>query len=123
MSTTYDPKKEKRKPGRPKQDFHYESITITLPPDALIRLEEQAAATGRSRSNLLWRAWEGLPLIPKRERTPEQVEYYRHLVKLATNLNQLMVLARVGQDVQAQARVTLNQVQQLLSKLNEGEVL
>jgi hypothetical protein len=38
-------------------------------------------------------------------------------VKLATNLNQLLVLARVGQDVQAQARATLAQVQQLLATL------
>ena len=123
MSTPSDQPKPKRGPGRPKQPFHYESITITLPPDAMIRLEEQTVATGRSRSNLLWRAWEGLPLTPRRERTPEQVEHYRHLVKLATNLNQLVVLARVGQDVQAQAQATLSQVQQLLGKLNEGEVL
>jgi hypothetical protein len=52
--------------------------------------------------------------------SPEQREQYRQLVRLATNLNQLVVLARVGQDVQDRARITLDQVQQLLATLNQG---
>jgi hypothetical protein len=53
--------------------------------------------------------------------SPAQAEQYRQLVKLATNLNQLLVLARVGQEVQAQARATLAQVQQLLTTLRGKE--
>jgi hypothetical protein len=41
-------------------------------------------------------------------------------VKLATNLNQLVVQTRIGQDVQGQVRATLAQVQQLLAMLNQG---
>ncbi len=52
--------------------------------------------------------------------TAEQREHYRQLVKLATNLNQLVVQARVGQDVQDRARATRAQVQQLLATLNQG---
>ena len=53
--------------------------------------------------------------------TAEQREQYRQLVKLATNLNQLVVQARVGQDVQDRARATLAQVQLLLATLNQTQ--
>jgi hypothetical protein len=117
-----DPPKKKRAPGRPQELFTHDStIQIRLNSGQLMQLEEQAAATGYSRSAIIRSALNGVQVL-RAQPTAEQREQYRQLVKLATNLNQLVVLARVGQDVQAQARATLAQVQQLLATLNQGTV-
>jgi hypothetical protein len=117
-----EPVKQQRTPGRPKARFtHDATIQLRLESGQLARLTEQAEVTGCSRSAIIRAALDGVQVL-RSQPSPEQREQYRQLVKLATNLNQLIVLARVGQDVQAQARTTLAQVQQLLATLNQQAV-
>jgi hypothetical protein len=114
------PDKKKRAPGRPKAPFtHDATIQLRLESGQLAQLTEQARLTGYSRSAIIRAALDGVQVLQAAP-TPEQREQYRQLVKLATNLNQLVVLARVGQDVQDRARTTLDQMQQLLAALNQG---
>ncbi len=114
------PAKKKRAPGRPKAQFtHDATIQLRLESGQLAQLTEQARVTGYSRSAIIRAALDGVQVLQAAP-TPEQREQYRQLVKLATNLNQLVVLARVGQDVQDRARATLDQVQLLLATLNQG---
>jgi len=115
-----EPGKKKRSPGRPKARFtHDATIQLRLESQQLAQLTEQARVTGYSRSALIRAALDGVRVVQAAP-SAEQRERYRQLVKLATNLNQLVVLARVGPDVQAQARATLDQVQQLLATLNRS---
>jgi hypothetical protein len=110
--------KKKRASGRPPALFTYdETIQIRLNMVQLLELDQKAAASGRSRSAIIRAALDGVQVL-RAQPTEEERERYRQLVKLATNLNQLIVQARVGQDVQAQARATLDQVQQLLNALS-----
>ncbi len=112
------PDKKKRAPGRPKAQFtHDATIQLRLESGQLAQLTEQARVTGYSRSAIIRAALDGVQVIQAAP-TAEQREQYRQLVKLATNLNQLVVLARVGQDVQDRARATLDQVQLLLATLH-----
>jgi hypothetical protein len=114
------PPKKKRAPGRPKALFtHDATIQVRLESGQLAQLTEQARVTGYSRSAIIRAALDGVHVL-RSAVSSEQREQYRQLVKLATNLNQLVVLARVGPDVQAQARATLTQVQQLLATLNHS---
>ncbi|WP_223648918.1 plasmid mobilization protein [Hymenobacter psoromatis] len=108
--------KKKRGPGRPKQDVHAVSLTITMPPGDFERLNEQVNTTGRSRSELLRMAWNGLPLTMRHE--PALDEHYGQLVKLATNLNQLMSLAHLGLVTQTQVQQILSQVDQKMAELS-----
>jgi hypothetical protein len=113
------PDKKKRSPGRPKAQFtHDATIQLRLESGQLAQLTEQARVTGYSRSAIIRAALDGVQVLQAAP-TAEQREQYRQLVKLATNLNQLVVLARVGQDVQNRARATLDQVQQLLATLHQ----
>ncbi len=98
---------------------HDATIQLRLESGQLAQLTEQAQVTSYSRSAIIRAALDGVQVIQAAP-TAEQREHYRQLVKLATNLNQLVVLARVGQDVQDRARATLDQVQQLLVTLNQG---
>ena len=119
-SSSPDPTKKKRAPGRPKAHFtHDATIQLRLESGQLAQLTEQARVTGYSRSAIIRAALDGVQVLQAAP-TLEQREHHRQLVKLATNLNQLVVLARVGQDVQDRARATLDQVQQLLATLNQG---
>jgi hypothetical protein len=113
-----EPGKKKRSPGRPKAPFtHDATIQLRLESGQLAQLTEQARVTGYSRSAIVRAALDGVRVL-RPAPGPEQAAQYRQLVKLATNLNQLIVLARVGQDVQERARATLDQVQQLMATLN-----
>lgn len=117
-----EPAKKHRSPGRPKAvSPHDATIQLRLDQRQLARVSEQAQQTGLSRSAIIRAALDGVQVLQAAP-TAEQREHYRQLVKLATNLNQLVVQARVGQDVQAQARATLDQVQQLLATLHQGAV-
>lgn len=121
-SSSSEPAKKKRVPGRPKALFtHDATIQLRLTSWQLEQLTEQARVTGYSRSAIIRAALDGVQVLQAAP-TPEQREHYRQLVKLATNLNQLVVQARMGQDVQDRARATLDQVQQLLATLNQGTV-
>ena len=108
--------KKKRGPGRPKQDVHYASFTITMPPDDLDRLNEQVAATGRNRSEILRMAWNEKPITMRHE--PALDEHYNQLGKLGTNLNQLMSLAHLGLAPPAQVQHILTQVDQKMAEIN-----
>lgn len=108
--------KKKRGPGRPKQDVHYASFTITMPPDDLDRLNEQVAATGRNRSEILRMAWNEKPITMRHE--PALDEHYNQLGKLGTNLNQLMSLAHLGLAPSAQVQHILTQVDQKMAEIN-----
>jgi len=120
MSPDQQPPKKKRAPGRPKAPFtHDATIQVRLESGQLAQLTEQARVTGYSRSAIIRAALDGVRVV-QAQPSDEQRAQYRQLVKLATNLNQLVVLTRVGQDVQAQARATLAQVQQLLTSLNSA---
>lgn len=119
MTPDAQPSKKKRAPGRPKAPFtHDATIQVRLESGQLEQLTEQARVTGYSRSAIIRATLDGVQVFQAAP-TPEQREQYRQLVKLATNLNQLVVLARVGQDVQDRARATLTQVQRLLATLNQ----
>jgi antitoxin component of RelBE/YafQ-DinJ toxin-antitoxin module len=118
-SFTPQPAKKQRAPGRPKAEApHDATIQLRLDKRQLDQVTEQAQQTGLSRSAIIRAALDGVRVLQAAP-TPEQREHYRQLVKLATNLNQLVVQARVGQDVQDRARATLAQVQQLLATLNQ----
>jgi len=118
-SSTPEPAKKKRAPGRPKVQFkHDATIQLRLTSEQLARLTELARVTGCSRTAVMRAALDGMRVLRPAPST-EQVVQYRQLVKLATNLNQLVVLAHVGQDVQDRARITLDQVQQLLTILSQ----
>jgi hypothetical protein len=120
MSPDPEPSKKKRAPGRPKAAFtHDATIQVRLDSGQLAQLTEQAQVTGLSRAAIIRAALDGVQVL-RAQPSDEQREHYRQLVKLATNLNQLIVLARVGHEVQTQARAALDQVQQLLSSLNSA---
>ena len=108
--------KNKRGPGRPKQDVHYASFTITMPAADFDRLNEQVADTGRKRSEILRTAWNGKPITRRHE--PALDEHYKQLGKLGTNLNQLMSLAHLGLAPPAQVQHILAQVNQKMAEMN-----
>lgn len=121
-SPSPQPVKKQRAPGRPKAEApHAATIQLRLDKRQLAQVSEQAQQTGLSRSAIIRAALDGVRVLQAAP-TPEQREQYRQLVKLATNLNQLVVQARVGQDVQDRARATLAQVQQLLATFTQGAV-
>ena len=105
--------KNKRGPGRPKQDVHYASFTITMPPGDLDRLNEQVATTGRSRSELLRTAWKDKPLILRNE--PASDEHYNQFVKLYTDLIQMKGMGFLG-------LVAQNQFEHILSQMDQEMV-
>ena len=105
--------KNKRGPGRPKQDVHYASFTITMPPGDLDRLNEQVATTGRSRSELLRTAWNDKPITMRHE--PALDEHYNQFVKLATDLIQMKGMGFIG-------LVAQNQFEHILSQMDQEMV-
>ena len=105
--------KKKRGPGRPKQDVHSVSLTITMPPDDLDRLNKQVATTGRSRSELLRTAWKDKPLTLRNE--PALDEHYNQFVKLATDLIQMKGMGFIG-------LVAQNQFEHILSQMDQEMV-
>ena len=78
--------------------------------------------TGRSRSDLLRRAWRGLPLTPRTQHSLTVVKFYRELVELTSSLRQLEQAAQVGPVIQDKAHSLLTQVERLMSTLNEGDM-
>ena len=108
--------KKKRGPGRPKQDVHYVSLTITMPPDDLDRLNKQVATTGRSRSELLRTAWKDKPLTLRNE--PALDEHYNQFVKLATDLMQMKGMGFIGLVAQNQFEPILSQMDQELVEIS-----
>ena len=108
--------KKKRGPGRPKQDTHYASFTITMPPDDLDRLNEQVAATGRSRSELLRTAWNDKPITMRHE--PALDEHYDQLMKLSTDLFQIKEMGLLGLIAQNQVEHILSQVDQEMAEMS-----
>ena len=116
-------KKKKRGPGRPKaESTHDKTIQLRLSGKQLAQLEEQAQRTKRTRSAVIRAALDGVQVL---EAAPDEVlleerrQQYRQLVKLATNLNQLVVLARTAPVVELRARATIDQVQQVLAKIHQ----
>ena len=105
--------KNKRGPGRPKQDVHYASFTITMPPGDLDRLNEQVATTGRSRSELLRTAWNDKPITMRHELALD--EHYNQFVKLATDLIQMKGMVLLG-------LVAQNQFEHILSQMDQEMV-
>lgn len=105
--------KNKRGPGRPKQDVHSVSLTITMPPDDLDRLNKQVATTGRSRSELLRTAWKDKPLTLRNE--PASDEHYNQFVKLYTDLIQMKGMGFLG-------LVAQNQFEHILSQMDKEMV-
>lgn len=105
--------KKKRGPGRPKQDVHSVSLTITMPPDDLDRLNKQVATTGRNRSELLRTAWKDKPLTLRNE--PASDEHYNQFVKLATDLIQMKGMGFIG-------LVAQNQFEHILSQMDQEMV-
>lgn len=108
--------KKKRGPGRPKQDVHYVSFTITMPAADFDRLNDQVADTGRKRSEILRMAWNDKPITLRHE--PALDEHYKQLGKLGTNLNQLLSLAHLQLAPPAQVQHVLTQVGQKMAELN-----
>lgn len=116
-------KKKKRGPGRPKAESAYdESIQLRLSSEQLTELEKQARRTKTTRSAVIRAALDGVQVLqaaPDEVLLEERREQYRQLVKLATNLNQLVVLARTAPVVELRARATIDQVQQVLAKIHQ----
>lgn len=116
-------KKKKRAPGRPKAAFtHDETIQLRLSGTQLARLAAQAQRTKLTRSAIIRAALDGVQVLqaaPDEALLAERREQYRQLVKLATNLNQLVVLARTAPVVELRARATIDQVQQVLAKIHQ----
>ena len=119
-----DPKKKKKRgPGRPEAAFkHDATIQLRLTRNQLTELEKQAQRTKMSRSAVIRAALDGVQVLqaaPDEVLLEERREQYRQLVKLATNLNQLVVLARTAPVVELRARATIDQVQQVLAKIHQ----
>lgn len=121
MADADDSEKKIRKPGRRPQAIHAKSLTITLPPVDMERLQVQALVTGHKRSELLRRAWQGLPLTPKVKWNTQVVDFYKELVKLVEHLETIASTEQFEPLVQRQAKAALNQVQQFMRTLNEGD--
>lgn len=121
MADTDDSEKKKRKPGRRPQAVHAKPLTITLPPEDMERLQVQALVTGHKRSELLRRAWQGLPLTPKVKWNTQVVDFYKELVKLVEHLETIASTEQFEPPVQRQAKAALDQVQQFMHTLNEGD--
>ena len=116
-------KKKKRGPGRPKAEpTHDKTIQLRLSGKQLAELEKQAQRTKMTRSAVIRAALDGaqvLEAVPDEVLLEERRQQYRQLVKLATNLNQLVVLARTAPVVELRARATIDQVQQVLAKIHQ----
>lgn len=116
-------KKKKRGPGRPKaESTHDVTIQLRLSRKQLTELEKQAQRTKMTRSAVIRVALDGVQVLqaaPDEALLAERREQYRQLVKLATNLNQLVVLARTAPVVELRARATIDQVQQVLAKIHQ----
>ena len=116
-------KKKKRGPGRPKAEFtHDVTIQLRLSRKQLTELEKQAQRTKMTRSAIIRAALDGVQVLqaaPDEVLLEERREQYRQLVKLATNLNQLVLLARTAPVVELRARATIDQVQQVLAKIHQ----
>lgn len=121
MADSNGPEKKKRGPGPRPKALHYKPLTISLPPEDMDRLLEQKNQTGRSRSELLRRAWQGLPLTPQVKRGVLSVAFYRQLVRLVGNLEELVATDEFGPAIQGQAQATLDQAQRFITALNEGD--
>lgn len=116
-------KKKKRGPGRPKaESTHDKTIQLRLSRKQLTELEKQAQRTKMTRSAVIRAALDGVQVLqaaPDEVLLEERRQQYRQLVKLATNLNQLVVLARTAPVVELRARATIDQVQQVLAKIHQ----
>jgi hypothetical protein len=116
-------KKKKRGPGRPKaESTHDKTIQLRLSRKQLTELEKQARRTKMTRSAVIRAALDGVQVLqaaPDEVLLEERRQQYRQLVKLATNLNQLVVLARTAPVVELRARATIDQVQQVLAKIHQ----
>ena len=121
MADSHKPEKKKRKPGPRPKAVRYKSLTITLPPADMEHLLEQVRQTGRTRSELLRRAWQGLPLTPQVKRGVLSVAFYRQLVRLVGGLEELVRTDEFGPVIQNRAQASLDQVQRFLTVLNEGD--
>ena len=108
--------KKKRRPGRPKQDVHYVSLTITMPPIDFDRLNKQVATTGRSRSELLRTAWKDKPLTLQNE--PALNVHYDQLMRLSTDLFQIKEMGFLGLAAQNQVEHILSQVDQEMIEIS-----
>ena len=120
MADTDDSEKKRRKPGRRPQAVHAIPLTITLPPEDMERLQVQALVTGHKRSELLRRAWQGLSLTPRVKWNTQVVDFYKELVKLVESLETIASTEQFEPPIQRQAKATLDQVQQFMHTLNEG---
>jgi hypothetical protein len=121
MTDSNGPEKKKRGPGPRPKALHHKSLTISLPPEDMDRLLEQKKQTGRSRSELLRRAWQGLPLTPQVKRGVLTVAFYRQLIRIVGQLEELVATDEFGPAIQGQARTALDQVQAFVGVLNEGD--
>lgn len=121
MPDADDSEKKKRKPGRRPQAVHAKPITITLPAEDMERLRVQAMVTGHHRSVLLRRAWQGLPLTPRVKWNVQVVDFYKEMVKLVEHLETVAGTEQFEPAVQQQAKAALDQVQQFMHTLNEGD--
>ena len=127
MSTekpTSDPaKKKKRGPGRPEAAFkHDATIQLRLTRNQLTELEKHAQRTKMSRSAVIRAALDGVQVLqaaPDEELRKERRQQFFQLARVATNLNQLVVLVRSVPVVELQVRATIDQVQQVLAKIHQ----
>ena len=114
------PKAHKRRGGRPKSKSpHDATIQLRLSQEQLTRVTLMAAQAKCSRSAIIRAGLEQVQLVMAAPR-PEQLEQYRNLVKLSTNLNQLIKQAYIGRDVQHEALLALEQVRVLLWEIQQN---
>ena len=85
------------------------------------RLRVQAMVTGHNRSELLRRAWQGLPLTLKVKWNVQVVDFYKEMVKVVEHLETIASTEQFEPAVQQQAKAALDQVQQFMHTLNEGD--
>lgn len=119
-----DPKKKReRGPGRPKAAFtHDATIQLRLTRKQLTELEKQAQRTKMSRSAVIRAALDGVQVLqaaPNEELLKERRQEFFQLAKLATNLNQLVVLVRSAPVVALQTQATIDRVQQVLAEIQQ----
>ena len=112
-----DEAKNKRGPGRPKQDIKCASFTMTMPADDFVRLNEQVASTGRNRSEVLRTAWKDKPLTLRSE--PALDEHYNQLGRLYTDLIQIKEMGLLGLVAQNQVESILSQVDQEMEEIGK----
>ena len=112
----------KRQPGRPKAESPYnQTLQLRLSKDQLERVEQLAEKAKCSRSAVIRACLEQMQLVQAAPH-PEQQQLHRELVRLTSNLNQLIKMAHTNKAVVDETQQTVKQVRSLLEQMTNKSI-